>query len=34
MQNKGTSRIIWVGDTETDCAKVCGERKRAGIVYR
>lgn len=34
MQNKEAFRIIWDGDSETDCVEVCGELKRAGIVYR
>jgi hypothetical protein len=34
MQNKETFRIIWDGDSETDCVEICRELKRAGIVYR
>jgi len=34
MRNKEAFRIIWDGDSETDCVEVCRELKRAGIVYR
>lgn len=34
MEKRETFRIVWDGDSETDCVDVCRELKRAGIVYR
>jgi len=34
MQNKETFRIIWDGDSQTDCVEICRELKQAGIEYK
>jgi hypothetical protein len=34
MRNSETLRVIWNGDSQTDCVEVCIELRRAGIVYK
>lgn len=34
MQNNETLRIVWDGDSETDCVEICKELQTAGIEYK
>jgi hypothetical protein len=34
MDDMSGFRVIWDGDSETDCVEICRDLQRAGIVYR